>query len=141
MRLGLALALLLLARSTAVAEPPRPRARDLGLAVGALSTGPLNAITDVPGVRVGQVTVARGAAVNTGVTAILPHGGNLFRQKVRGAEHRDALEFDMRLVVRPDDLLQALNETRPQVVHFDEASAEVATGGHSLRRPAGRPAR
>ena len=85
MRLGLALALLLLARSAAVAEPPRPRPRDLGIAIGALPTGPLNAITDVRGVRVGHVTVARGAAVNTGVTAILPHGGDLFRQKVRAA--------------------------------------------------------
>lgn len=85
MRLGLALALLLVARSAAVAEPPRPRPRDLGVIVGALPTGPLDAITDVPGVLVGHVTVARGAAVNTGVTAILPHGGNLFRQKVRAA--------------------------------------------------------
>ncbi|HEX2078477.1 MAG TPA: CHAT domain-containing protein [Longimicrobium sp.] len=40
------------------------------------------------------------------------------REKVRAAEHRDALEFDLRLAARPDDLLQALNETRPQVVHF-----------------------
>src|SRR3954465_2685117 len=63
----------------------RPRARDLGIAPGPLTPGPLNAITDVDGVRVGQVTVNDGDAVHTGVTAILPHGGNLFREKVAGA--------------------------------------------------------
>ena len=50
--------------------------------IGSLPTGPLNAITDVAGVRVGQVTVASGDTINTGVTAILPHGGNVFRDKV-----------------------------------------------------------
>ncbi|MCI0485458.1 MAG: P1 family peptidase [Blastocatellia bacterium] len=63
----------------------RPRARDTGLTIGVLPTGPLNAITDVAGVRVGHITIIRGAAVRTGVTAILPHGGNLFREKVPGA--------------------------------------------------------
>jgi D-aminopeptidase len=63
----------------------RPRARDLGIAPGALTPGPLNAITDVLGVRVGQTTVVDGAAVRTGVTAILPHAGNLFQDKVPGA--------------------------------------------------------
>jgi len=63
----------------------RPRARDLGLKVGILPTGPLNAITDVSGVLVGHTTVIRGDNVRTGVTAILPHGGNLFREKVPGA--------------------------------------------------------
>src|SRR4051812_17655160 len=63
----------------------RPRARDLGIAPGALAPGPLNAITDVAGVRVGHTTVIEGDAVRTGVTAILPHGGNLFQQKVPGA--------------------------------------------------------
>lgn len=56
------------------------RARDLGLACGSLPPGPRNAITDVPGVRVGHATVRRGEA-RTGVTAILPHGGNLFLDK------------------------------------------------------------
>lgn len=60
----------------------RPRARDLGLAPGTFATGPLNAITDVAGVLVGHATLATQA---TGVTAILPHGGNLFQQKVPGA--------------------------------------------------------
>ena len=63
----------------------RPRARDAGVIVGVLPTGPLNAITDVAGVSVGHTTLNQGADVRTGVTAILPHGGNLFREKVPGA--------------------------------------------------------
>ncbi len=63
----------------------RPRARDLGIAPGALEPGTLNAITDVAGVRVGQTTVVEGDNVRTGVTAILPHAGNLFQEKVPGA--------------------------------------------------------
>ncbi|HEX7839178.1 MAG TPA: P1 family peptidase, partial [Kofleriaceae bacterium] len=88
MRSYLPLALVLgfaLGMPPAHADPPRPRLRDWGIAIGTLPPGPLDAITDVPGVRVGQVTVARGAAVNTGVTAILPHERNLFREKVRAA--------------------------------------------------------
>ena len=65
----------------------RPRARDVGVVVGILPPGPLNAITDVPGVRVGHVTVVEGDRVRTGVTAILPHGGNLFRERVPAAIH------------------------------------------------------
>jgi len=63
----------------------RPRAREAGVRVGVLRTGALNAITDVAGVRVGHTTIVRGADVRTGVTAILPHAGNLFREKVAGA--------------------------------------------------------
>ena len=63
----------------------RPRARDLGITPGVLPPGPLNAITDVAGVRVGQTTLIEGDRVRTGVTAILPHGGNLFQDKVPGA--------------------------------------------------------
>ena len=63
----------------------KPRARDLGLIVGVLPTGPLNSITDVAGVAVGHTTVIRGADIRTGVTAILPHARNLFQEKVRGA--------------------------------------------------------
>ena len=66
-------------------DPKRPRARDAGVLVGVLPTGPLNAITDVAGVAVGQTTLIKGDNVRTGVTAILPHGGNLFREKVPGA--------------------------------------------------------
>jgi D-aminopeptidase len=63
----------------------RPRASELGLKVGVLPTGPLNAITDVEGVKVGHQTIIRGDNVRTGVTAILPHSGNLYREKVPGA--------------------------------------------------------
>ena len=84
-RLRLAPLFLLLVVSALAAQQARPRARDAGLVLGSLSPGPLNAITDVAGVRVGQVTVTDGDSVNTGVTAVLPHGGNLFREKVPAA--------------------------------------------------------
>ena len=60
----------------------RPRAREAGIEIGILPPGPLNAITDVAGVRVGHVTLNEGRSVRTGVTAILPHGGNLYQDKV-----------------------------------------------------------
>ncbi|HEY3951376.1 P1 family peptidase [Phenylobacterium sp.] len=60
----------------------RARARQIGLVPGVLKPGPLNAITDVAGVTVGQVTLVQGDHVRTGVTVILPHGGNLFQEKV-----------------------------------------------------------
>jgi D-aminopeptidase len=63
----------------------RPRASDLGLKVGILPTGPLNAITDVAGVEVGHATIISGNSVRTGVTAVLPHPGNLYREKVPAA--------------------------------------------------------
>ena len=63
----------------------RPRARDVGLTVGVMRPGRLNAITDVPGVLVGHATLVRGDSVRTGVTAVVPHGGNLFREKVPAA--------------------------------------------------------
>jgi D-aminopeptidase len=63
----------------------RPRARDIGIFAGILPTGSLNAITDVAGVKVGHVTLIRGDSIRTGVTAILPHDGNLFQDKVPGA--------------------------------------------------------
>src|ERR1043166_8861636 len=79
----------LLAAAIAAAPPTpvetRPRARDAGIVIGTLEPGPLNAITDVAGVRVGHTTVIRGETIRTGVTAVLPHGGNLFQEKVRGA--------------------------------------------------------
>src|SRR5438132_8604482 len=62
----------------------RPRASDLALKVGILPTGPLNAITDVAGVEVGHTTIISGDNVRTGVTAILPHSDNLYRDKVPG---------------------------------------------------------
>jgi D-aminopeptidase len=63
------------------------RLRDTGIRFGILPTGPLNAITDVPGVKVGHATIIRGENIRTGVTAILPHSGNLFQKKVAGAVH------------------------------------------------------
>ena len=69
----------------AAQQPQRPRARDLGIVVGVLPPGPLDAITDVAGVEVGQSTIIRGANIRTGVTAILPHPGNMFQEKVPGA--------------------------------------------------------
>jgi D-aminopeptidase len=69
------------------AADARPRARELGVIVGILPTGPENAITDVAGVKVGHTTIVRGENVRTGVTAIVPHGGNLFREKVPAAVH------------------------------------------------------
>ena len=61
------------------------RARELGLHIGILPTGQWNAITDVPGVKVGHTTINQGDSVHTGVTAILPHDGNIFQQKVPAA--------------------------------------------------------
>jgi D-aminopeptidase len=63
----------------------RPRAREIGVAPGILTPGPLNAITDVAGVLVGQVTVVEADSVRTGITAILPHAGNLFLERVPAA--------------------------------------------------------
>ena len=60
----------------------RPRAREAGIKIGILPAGPLNAITDVAGVMVGHVTLREGTSINTGVTAILPHRGNLYQDKV-----------------------------------------------------------
>ncbi|WP_372016845.1 P1 family peptidase [Pseudoxanthomonas sp. 10H] len=63
----------------------RPRAREVGIAIGTLPPGPRNAITDVEGVGVGHATFAQGTRFNTGVTAIVPHRGNLFRERVPAA--------------------------------------------------------
>ncbi len=63
----------------------RPRAREAGVVVGILPPGPLNAITDVEGVRVGHATVIEGDAVRTGVTAVVPSGGNIFHDPLPAA--------------------------------------------------------
>ncbi|HUP48441.1 MAG TPA: P1 family peptidase [Thermoanaerobaculia bacterium] len=86
-KLVLAAFALLAAAGLAVSAeaPARPRAREIGVVPGILPPGPLNAITDVDGVLVGHTTIIRGENVRTGVTAVLPHGGNLFREKVPGA--------------------------------------------------------
>lgn len=71
--------------ATAASAQQRPRPREAGVVIGVLPPGPLNAITDVPGVLVGQATLVRGDSVRTGVTAILPHDGNLYRDRVPAA--------------------------------------------------------
>ena len=66
----------------------RPRARDLGIRIGTLPTGELNAITDVPGVRVGHETIVEGDSVRTGVTVVFPHEGNPWEEPVFAGAHR-----------------------------------------------------
>lgn len=75
------------ATATTTASAQRARARDLGVKPGVFQPGKLNGITDVDGVRVGQTTVIEGDSVRTGVTAILPHGGNLYQDRVPAALH------------------------------------------------------
>jgi D-aminopeptidase len=65
----------------------RRRLRELGYAVGRFPVGGLNALVDVPGVLVGHRTIVEGDRLRTGVTAILPHGGNVYEEKVLGAFH------------------------------------------------------
>ena len=86
-RLALVLACACLAQTFAqtTSETTRPRVRDIGLKIGILPTGSLNSITDVGGVTIGHTTIIRGPGIRTGVTAIVPHGGNLFQEKVPGA--------------------------------------------------------
>ncbi|MCH2098893.1 MAG: P1 family peptidase [Pseudomonadales bacterium] len=83
---SLPLAGLLLVAVTSV-QAAEPRARTLGVEIGVFPTGPLNAITDVDGVRVGHATVIRGDDVRTGVTAIIPGPGNLYRFPMPAAIH------------------------------------------------------
>ena len=94
-----ALLLLIITQTAALAAPagqeaPRKRLRELGIMIGRLAPGPLNAITDVRGVRVGHKTIkldppegSKDRAVRTGVTAILPHGDDLWNEKVPAAIH------------------------------------------------------
>jgi D-aminopeptidase len=82
---GIWLILITLIRMVLAEPPERPRARELGLSPGILPPGTLNAITDVEGVQVGHQTLIKGKSIRTGVTVILPHTGNLFRQKVPAA--------------------------------------------------------
>jgi D-aminopeptidase len=79
------LSLLLLVTLSTTVHAQRARARDLGVKPGVFAPGRLNAITDVSGVRVGQATLIQGDSVRTGVTAILPHEGNAFLDRVPAA--------------------------------------------------------
>jgi D-aminopeptidase len=72
-------------RPTDMVDDQRTDARELGLRIGIFEPGEHNAITDVDGVRVGQTTLFEGEGIRTGVTAILPHGGDLFRDRVPAA--------------------------------------------------------
>jgi len=63
-------------------SPNRPRLREAGIVIGTLPPGQFNAITDVAGVRVGHTTVVEGDSIRTGVTAIMPHGGNVYQERV-----------------------------------------------------------
>jgi D-aminopeptidase len=83
----LPLSFLLVAAIATTAHSQRARARDLGVKPGVFPTGRNNAITDVAGVRVGHATLVQGDSIRTGVTAILPHEGNLFLERVPAALH------------------------------------------------------
>lgn len=83
--LSLIFAWLCLFDALLISAEERPRLREFGLEVGILKPGKFNAITDVPGVKVGQVTLIKGENVRTGVTAVLPHDGNIFQEKVPAA--------------------------------------------------------
>jgi D-aminopeptidase len=87
MRIFALFVLTALMTAAAVVQAPseRPRAREFGIKTGVLDPGPLNAITDVAGVAVGHTTIIEGTDVRTGVTAILPHGGNIFQDNVPAA--------------------------------------------------------
>jgi D-aminopeptidase len=71
--------------SSGTAAEQRPRARDVGVVIGTMSPGPHNAITDVDGVGIGHATLVEGTRLHTGVTAIVPHADNMFRQRVPAA--------------------------------------------------------
>jgi D-aminopeptidase len=79
------LACLVLVQFLLFSAEERPRLREFGIEIGILKPGQLNAITDVPGVKVGHVTLIRGEKVRTGVTAVLAHSGNTFQEKVPAA--------------------------------------------------------
>ena len=80
-------ACLVIALSAFAVADERPRARDIGLVVGILPTGPHNAITDVDGVRVGHATRIEGDDIRTGVTAIIPAPGNLYTHPIPAWVH------------------------------------------------------
>lgn len=77
----------LLTMTASQAAAGSPRARDLGVEIGILTPGKNNAITDVPGVKVGHATLIHGTSTHTGVSAIVPHDGNLFQDKVPAGFH------------------------------------------------------
>lgn len=82
---SLLMLILFVATLAVISSEKRPRMREFGIKTGVLNPGPLNAITDVGGVKVGQVTLIKGDNIRTGVTAILPHDGNIYKEKVPAA--------------------------------------------------------
>ncbi|MEO7647450.1 MAG: P1 family peptidase [Gemmatimonadaceae bacterium] len=87
LRTSLFICVLLGVASSPAHSQDRPRARDLGIRVGIFQPGANNAITDVPGVLVGSLTLRDGDSIATGLTAILPHAGNVYRSRVPAAVH------------------------------------------------------
>lgn len=85
MKTGIICVLLCLLPAAILSQQDRPRAREFGISPGVFSPGPLNAITDVAGVKVGQITLIQDDDIRTGVTAVLPHSGNVFQYKVPAA--------------------------------------------------------
>lgn len=83
--MSLVLLSLLVLNLSGLSSEQRPRMREFGIKTGILKPGKLNAITDVEGVKVGHITLINGDNVRTGVTAILPHGENIFLEKIPGA--------------------------------------------------------
>ncbi len=81
------LTFIVIAATAAAQANDRPRAREAGLVIGTFPTGPLNAITDVAGVKVGHATVIKGDDIRTGVTAIIPGPGNLYTHPIPGWIH------------------------------------------------------
>ena len=142
-------------------HPERPMIDDLGIRIGEIGHGKFNAITDVQGVRVGHVTLIRGTDVRTGVTAILPHGGNLFREKVEAAVHvingfgkslgllqvmeLGNIESPILLTSTlnvwrvADALIDVLSAQNPEVHSFNPVVCECNDGflNDALRRPVG----
>lgn len=140
---------------------------EMGIRIGTLPSGPHHALTDVEGVRVGHVTIIRGkpgdpGALRTGVTAILPHGGNLFREKVEAAVHvingfgksvglpqvAELGEIESPILLTgtlnvwrvADAVVDYLSESNPGIVSFNPVVLECNDGflSDELARPVGR---
>ena len=125
----------------------RPRARDIGVAPGVLRPGALNAITDVDGVRVGHVTLVEGSNIRTGVTVILPHGGNLFQLWLASSGtsvgtanvSATALRFFFKVTLKRHDLAEELISTReprrlPVVLSPEEVGRLLAAATNTKHR-------
>ena len=117
-----------------ITSQQRPRARELGITAGRLPTGEHNAITDVPGVLVGHVTVAEGRSTHTGGTAVLPHGGNIFQDKVPAA----VVVGNGFGKLAGTTQVEELGEIETPVLLTNTSDASPAPCCHTLRAPAAR---